>query len=197
MKLILFLNDIPIWYGAIQEIFLRFGKEAPSIEQYFRELEGDYLAIYTSRGIDATRDELNQIYEPYYQKHARNARLIPNAQKTLRGLRRRGKTIWLVTGQQEPLVSPLLEKFRISSYFDGGRFHTMNKVETIREILEREDVRAKDCCLVGDSPSDIRHAKRAGIISIAFLGGYIPEELVLATQPDHTIKKLQDILNLT
>src|SRR3989344_4717538 len=191
MKLILLdwngtlLDDIPVWYDAVQEIFRRFGKEAPTIEQYFRELEGDYLAIYTSRGIEATRDELNEIYEPHYQEHIHNARLIPNVRKTLQGLKRQGHTIWLVTGQQEQLVSPLLKKFRISSYFRGGKFHAMNKAEVIREIREAEKVAQEDCFLVGDAPSDIRHATRAGITSIAFLGGYIPEELIRAAEPDH------------
>lgn len=202
MKLVLFdwngtlLDDIPVWYDAVQEIFRRFGKEAPTIEQYFRELEGDYLAIYTSRGIEATRNELNEIYEPHYQEHVRNACLIPNARKTLQELKRRDHTTWLVTGQQEQLVLPLLKKFRVSSYFRGGKFHVMNKAEVIREILEAENVAPADCFLVGDAPSDIRHATRAGIASIAFLGGYIPEELVIAAEPNHTIRQISDILNL-
>lgn len=202
MKLILFdwngtlLDDITVWYDAVQEIFRRFGKEAPTIEQYFRELEGDYLTIYTSRGIEATRDELNEIYEPYYQEHVNSARLVPAVRKILQELKRRGYAIWLVSGQQEQLVSPLLKKFRISSYFDGGRFHVMNKTEVIGEILKTEDISPKDCCLVGDAPSDIRHANKAGITSVAFLGGYIPKELIIAAEPDHTIEQLQDITNL-
>jgi beta-phosphoglucomutase-like phosphatase (HAD superfamily) len=47
MKIMLFdwngtiLDDIPIWYESVKEIFRVFGKRPPTIAEYFRELKGD------------------------------------------------------------------------------------------------------------------------------------------------------------
>ena len=55
MKLVLFdwngtlLDDTLLWYDVVLKVFHTFGKQAPTLEQYFRELEGDYFIIYTSR----------------------------------------------------------------------------------------------------------------------------------------------------
>jgi len=65
------LDDMPIWEQAMQKIFLFFGKNPPTIGEYFRELEtGDHLDIHRKRGIIASRDELNAIYGPAYERGA-------------------------------------------------------------------------------------------------------------------------------
>lgn len=168
------LNDVPIWYAAVLNIFSHFGKEPPSIPEYFTELECDLERIYTSRGISATREELNVMYRAYYMKHMREAHLAAGARDALRKLKKHGVGIWLLTAQEEDLTTPLLKKFRIVSYFRGLRFHAIDKSEAVKQILAQEGVEPSDCYLVGDAPSDMRHARKAEIIPVAFFGGHIP-----------------------
>ena len=202
MKLVLFdwngtlLDDTLLWYDVVLKVFHTFGKQAPTLEQYFRELEGDYFIIYTSRGIDVTRERLNEIYAKHYQALMYQAPLMPGAQEVLQALHDSTHALYLVTGQLESLVSPLLEKFGIVSYFKSRKFHVTDKAGVINEVLEMEKVEPKNCFYVGDTPSDMRHAKKAGIVSIAFLGGHIPNECIANSQPDFSIQQLRDILTI-
>ena len=199
MKIMLFdwngtiLDDIPIWYESVKEIFRIFGKRPPTIAEYFRELEGDYVEIYRSRGIKASRDELNSIYEPFYEAHVSQATIFPNVKNTLQSLVGQGITLGLITAQKDALVSPLLDKFELDNFFRYREFHALDKRIVIHRILEEEKINPKECCFVGDAPSDIRHGRKAGVITIAFLGGYIPEDLVVHAGPTHRVHNFNEI----
>ncbi|MBI2640104.1 MAG: HAD family hydrolase [Candidatus Sungbacteria bacterium] len=189
------LDDMPIWDEVMRKTFLAFGVEPPTIADYFRELEsGDYLEVYRKRGIAASRDKLNAIYEPAYEERLADAMLFPEVAATLRQLHENGVRLVLVTSQQNTLVVPLLNKFGIDHLFDERAFHVFDKKSVITEIAQRNGVTPDQCSFVGDSPSDIRHAKKAGITAIAFLGEHIPEELLI--DADHHIHTFEEILNL-
>ncbi|MEK7580305.1 MAG: HAD family hydrolase [Patescibacteria group bacterium] len=202
MKIVLFdwngtiLDDIPIWYKSVSEIFRVFGKTPPTIAEYFKELEGDYIQIYRSRGIEASRDELNLIYEPFYQAHIVGATLFPNIKDVLRFLNDQGIITGIITAQKDILVSPLLDKFEIKDFFHYRVFHALDKKIVIQQILEQEKTNPTECYFIGDAPSDIRHGKKAGVVTIGFLAGYIPEELVVGAEPEYVIHNLEEIKSL-
>jgi phosphoglycolate phosphatase len=191
------LDDMPIWDEARKKTFLAFGVEPPTIAEYFQELEtGDYLEVYRKRGITASREELNAIYEPAYEAQLHRAALFPQIPETLLRLKAQGITLALVTAQQEALVVPLLEKFRIRELFNSVAFHVLDKKALITNVIRDFNIDPRDCYFIGDSPSDIRHAKKSGIISIAFLAGYIPDDLMRAAGAEYYIHTFKEILNL-
>ena len=189
------LDDMPIWDEARRKTFLAFGVEPPTIGDYFRELEsGDYLEVYRKRGITASRDELNAIYEPAYEARLANATLFPGVAETLQQLHENGVLLVLVTSQQEALVIPLLNKLGIRHLFDDCAFHNFDKKAVITKIVQQNGAALNQCSFVGDSPSDIRHAKKARITAIAFLDDYIPEELLV--DANHRIRSFEEIAGL-
>src|SRR3989344_8622346 len=153
------LDDMPIWDEARKKTFLAFGVEPPTVADYFRELEnGDYLEVYRRRGISASREELNAIYEPAYETQLHHTKLFPGVSETLRQLHERGVCLILITTQQERLVAPLLKKFRIQHLFKHLAFHALDKKTVISAAMQEHGIKPNACYLVGDSPSDIRHA---------------------------------------
>lgn len=188
------LDDIPIWYAAVCEIFRVYDKKPPTIAEYFREYTGDYLAVYRTRGITASREELNAIYAPYYATHIVHAKLFPGTKRTLRLLADRGITLGIVTAQQESLVVPLLEKFGLDGIFRDHAYHALDKVATIRRILAEAGVSAEECVFVGDSPSDVRNGVKTGVVTVALVGKYIPEDLIDLAGLKHKIHRLNELL---
>jgi HAD superfamily hydrolase (TIGR01549 family) len=180
------LDDVPIWYASVLKIFEAFDKQAPSLEQIFRELEGDYMSIYSSRGITASREELNSIYEPTYESMVGEASLSKSVRATLFYFKNEKVKLGLVTTQQERLVTPLLQKFEIDDIFEQKfcRFHALNKTEAITDLLQEASLQKEECVFLGDSPSDIRHGKKAGVKTGAFLNGHVPIELIEQAKPD-------------
>lgn len=190
------IDDMPIWENAMRKTFLASGKNPPTIEEYFRELKGDYLEIYRKRGILASREELNEIYEKEYERQLKNIKLFPDVKETLINLHERDVYLALITIQKEKLAVPLLKKLGIYKLFRSFSFHTRNKEEAILDVVGFTGFWPRQYYFVGDSPSDMQQAKKAGAIAIAFLNGYIPEDLLMATEADYNIGNFKDILNI-
>lgn len=199
MKIILFdwngtlIDDIPIWYESVKEVFFTFNRQPPTIAEYFSELEGDYLEIYRSCGVTSSREDLNAIYEPLYEARVHEANLFSGVEKTLRTQQDHGTTMGIITAQKESLVSPLLSKFNLNQFLTYREYHALDKKTTIQRILEKERVDPQECCFVGDAPSDIRHGKRAGVATVALLSGYVPAYLLLNAEPDLCIFSIEEL----
>lgn len=196
------LDNTSIWHEAVGRLFQKYGKRSltPSISDFFRELgtyKGDYYQIYRSRGIDASREEVNAIFSIIFKELLSQSelQLITNAEHTLRILSESGTTLGLVTTQLEDIVMPLLEKFDLLNLFQHLKFHAIDKNKAIVQILGKEGVHPRDCYYVGDAPSDMRHANNAGVVSVAYLGGHVPEALIMAAKPNMTIKDFRELLS--
>ena len=192
------LDDMPIWRQATEANFRSFGVEPPSTAEYFRRLEefkGDYRGVYQSFGINVTRHRLNTVYESVYTKLLDQATFFTGVRFTLDALRSSGKKSVLITTQKEFLVTPLLQRIGVEKYFHSSRFGIFDKSGVMNEILSGLGVEPSECCYVGDAPSDMRHAEKAGVLPVAFLGGYIPEELLLKNGV-RPIRSLGEILSI-
>lgn len=190
------LDDMPFFWDAVLATFHEFAVEAPTMKQYFRELESDYYTIYTSRGITASREELNEVFKPAYLELVENAVLHSSVPETLETLSDLNISIGLITMQEEELALPMLVAHGIFHYFSFRSFHNLQKAETIGAFCNEEQVDPGNCFFVGDSPSDIRHASRAGVNSVAFMDKYVPNDLIAQTDPDFAIRDIGDVVEL-
>lgn len=194
------LDDMLIWHKTMKTIFKCFGKEPPTIACFFEELEryhGDYLVIYQSRGVTLNKEQLNELYGKTYRSMDYLARLSPNARQTLQQLKARKIFLGLITSQPEILTAPLLHRFGLVEIFHYLKFDCVNKSSAILDVLAQENIAPKECCYVGDSPSDIRHANKAGVVSVAFINGHLAPEILIATNPNFVIRNFSELLKLT
>ena len=193
------LDNMPVWRVTVEGLFAKFSKPAPTTAEFFHELErhqGDYLQVYLKWGINASRDELNAVFQSIYEGLAPQIGLTPYALFTLVKLTEKGVVLGLVTTQLKNVSLPVMARLEIARLFTHTRFHAIDKGSAIAEILTLEGVLPEDCCYVGDSSSDIRHANKAGVVSVAYLDRYIPRELVLSAAPRVAINSFRQLLEL-
>lgn len=191
-------NDNDLWYASMLEVFKQYGKKPPTVAEFFTAFNGNYAEVYTSRGIEATREELNAIYIPHYIKHMHASGLFPEVIETLAKLKVRGHELGLITAQPEELLLPVLKKFGLEIYFnlELSSIHEHSKKDAIQRAVDVSGVDKKDCFYIGDAPSDTKHGHHAGIKTIAFLNGFMPEQLVLDAKPHHTIGCISELLKI-
>lgn len=187
------VDDFRVWWDAIQETFRAFKQQPLTVREYFKGLTGDYLELYRQRGISASREELNSIYELSYERRINEITLSPGIKEILNFLNRRLIIAGLITQQKYFLISPILEKFGLDKAFSYCECHALSKTEAICRILHYEKIEPEKCCFVGDAPSDINHGKKARVKTIAFINGNVPEDLVIAAKPDFIIKSFEEI----
>jgi len=189
------LDDIPAWYTAVRETFLAFGAQPPTLDEYFMELEGhQYWELYTRRGVRASFGELNAVYGKVYGQQMSQIVLTRSARETLRALKTNGIPCGIVSAQIAELFKPIFSRLQLAPYFSYAYYPVTAKAEKINEIMMKERISPQQCIYVGDTPSDVRSAQKAGMVSVAYLNGYVPKTLIDATNPDHTIRDLKEIL---
>ena len=181
------LNDLPAWEKSVKKVFNNYGKEPPTIEEYFTLMKKDYLEAYRSKGITASREEINDIYIPEYNRLVHTAEMFPGVLNTLLFLKKKGIKLGLLTLQPEEMVQPLLKKFFIESVFlpDYTEFHCKDKAKAIVKIAETTGTDLECICFMGDTPSDISQGQEAGVRTAAFLPGHLPQSMFEENPPNY------------
>lgn len=200
LKMILFdwngtlIDDIHIVHEALfGEIFRSQGKELPPLEEYYREIPSSMI-VYEKHGIVVKKEDVSKLYMEEYLRLATDVELYPGALEILEYLKSKGITIGLVTGQSAGAALPFIyEKFGIGHYFRHSVFESTYKKDSILNLLARTGVNHDECAYVGDAPSDMRHAKQAAVVSVAFVNGRCPLELLTGVGPMFYIDDLRKI----
>ena len=198
------LDDVPVWEKAMRAMFLIENKEPPTISEYFAEYDGDYLAPYRTRGVTTPTEELNAIYRRVYAEHMESVQMFAGVKKTLKELRERGVLLALLTGQEMNLAIPVLERLNMYHYFHWKLFQVRDKSKEMGNVIclanakrkAGDEIKISDCWSIGDSPFDIREAKRAGVTSVSFLTGCIASELLIRERPDFAIMSFKNLTRL-
>ncbi|RLC35301.1 MAG: hypothetical protein DRZ76_00450 [Candidatus Nealsonbacteria bacterium] len=189
------IDDMPIWYQSSSKIFEVYGLEPPTIKEYMRRLATtkDYTEVYHSLGINLDKTGLDQIYQEEYQKHFDAIELSVGAKEILEFFQRRRIILGIITTQIGSLFDPIFTKLDIKRYFKHIIVEARKKNTIIVQLCVQEKMKLHHCYYVGDTPSDIRHAKNADVKSIAYLNSYIPKELILDSKPDFVVSNLKEI----
>lgn len=163
-------DTLPVCYRAFAKVFRRrLGREFSSAEIHamFGPSEEGILRRLCPDDADGA---LKAYLAAYRRAHARCPEPFAGIRGCLDMLRRRGVERAIVTGKGPRSAAISLGEFELSDLFpqveagspDGGV-----KPEAMGRILRRWGFGPRDVVGVGDSPSDIRSARAAGVASVA------------------------------
>ena len=123
-------------------------------------------------------EEALKIYRGRYSVEGLfEATVYDGVRETLAELRAAGTRLFLCTAKPFVYAERILSHFGLEHHFEaaygdelGGRFQ--DKADLIAHILEREGLKADDCCMWGDRKHDVLAASRHRIPTIGALWGY-------------------------
>lgn len=159
----------------------------PPSETVLRKCIGPPLHESFADILQVPRDRVDAAVAAYRQMYAPTGMwenvIYPGIDDLLSTLENDGFILWVATSKPETFARPILERFRLSSYFrriygselDGTR---TNKGDLIEHLLRLECISPLDAVMVGDRKHDIVGAKHNKLRSIGVTWGYgSPEEL--------------------
>ena len=192
------VDDWESSYAGVRAIFDTHRKPLPSIEEYISAVaqDGGYHKFYEDRGVCATRDELYEIYQPAYYAHMEEVVITPELHMALNALKNVGVEIHLISAARGDFAQPLVEAASLTQYCESMHFHVHDKAAQIEAIIRgMEYVKAHECAMIGDLPSDVLDSKKAGIKGIAFLNRHVPRRLFAGVhQMDLAVFEFKGIL---
>ena len=127
---------------------------------------------------DALLDQLLDRFLRYYADNiARESRVFPGVTEMLRALKTSGAKLAVCTNKREHSSLHLLRALDLLDYFDavaGGDTFAVHKPDGrhLLQTLERIGAQAGQAVMVGDSETDVRAARSAGLPVIGVTFGY-------------------------
>ena len=168
----------------------------------------DYAGIWNG-AVDAApsqtwpelKGRLGLVYDRWDQDALSRWCLRPEAAQTLAFLRKRSLAVGLVTNIGARAVGKVLDRFALRDFFT--RVVTRNDVsymkprgEGLQKCLAGLGVREVDALFVGDSVTDIRAAREAGVRVAVLRGGESRVEDLSVAGPFRLLSSLADVQTL-
>ncbi|WP_368669541.1 phosphoglycolate phosphatase [Roseibium sp. RKSG952] len=162
--------------------------------------------VLLQRGLEAngvawTDDMIAPLFEDflsYYAAHiADYTRPFPGVIAALEKFRAEGWKLAVCTNKAERLTLPLLQALDLDGYFDaivGGDTFPVSKphADPVLGAIDRAGARRDGSVMIGDSVTDIKAARAAGIPVIAVDFGYTPVP-VTELGPDKVISHFDEL----
>lgn len=173
------LDDWQPSYAGVRAIFDHYERPCPTMADFIRGVAhtGDYHGFYVHNGIDVTRDELYALYVPAYHAHQDEIELVPGVHDTLTRIKDAGVELHVVTAARKDFAERLILQARIGHYCDGFHYHVHDKYAQVCAIINGMEIDPAQCAMVGDLPSDVYAANRAGIAGIGFMNRHVPRDV--------------------
>jgi phosphoglycolate phosphatase len=138
---------------------------------------------------DATYRELEEASEeaPFY----------PGIGDVLSGLAKTHVLV-VITAAKSHLVRAELRRHGIIDSFKEilGGDTTLSKRDRLLAVMRDYATRSSSTFMIGDTISDIRYGKQAGVKTVAVLWGFQEKALLVGEAPDHVVDHPSDLLKL-
>ena len=205
MKAVLFdyngvlVDDLELHKQAYLELARRH--HSKTTPQQLRTILGTTPSLAKIELIAGTRDPkvtgpLLKEKEDIYIELAQNGVLFPSVERVLESLSQHYRLALITNSTRRQLkeVFPrrLLEKFKtLITYEDIEK--PKPDPQSLREALKELWVTKQEACFVGDTPSDMEAAARAGIMAIGIPTGLHSRQQLLEAGADLVVDSLDDL----
>ncbi len=169
----------------------------------YEEMGHIVFGILSARGCTASCEDVVTAVEEAYCRHAGEGEVrptCPDLARTLAELKGRGLRLAVVTTDNEPITRHCLEELRILQYFDvifTDDGHTPTKPDPFCawELCRRYELDQERVVMVGDTMTDVRFAKNAGITAVS-LAPTPEKKAMLASHTDIVIDAISELSEL-
>src|SRR5215471_4224389 len=163
-------DTLPVCFKAFRHAIIEFTGRSLTDQQIRATFGPSEEGIIRSQVPERWRECLDLYVDAYRREHASAADPFPGMREALRRLGEGGVRRAVVTGKSIVTADISLEAMGIRSYFDiveGGAAKGDVKPRNIKKVLEVWGMAAVEAGYVGDAPSDMDAAHKAGVVALA------------------------------
>jgi HAD superfamily hydrolase (TIGR01549 family) len=142
------------------------------------------------------------IYRDHHQKSLRTkSRLLPAAKKVLNYLKNKKYLLSVASNRPRRFSDIVLKHLRIYKYFDyilcGDQIKRPKPFpDIVKQIMKKFSVSNKETIYIGDMFVDIEAGKKAGVFTVAVLGGSSSRGEIIKAKPDLILKDVSGLLKI-
>jgi len=195
------LDTNELIFKSFEYVFKKYMPEKQLSQEELISFLGPTLHDSFRRYFDEEQiDELVDYYREFNHKHHIDyVYVYPTVKETLEYLKKNGYPLAIVTTKIYKVANIGLELFDIMKYFDlvigmDGVTNVKPDPEGIQKTLDFFN--KKQGVMIGDSSSDIKAGKNAGIYTIAVSWSKKPVETLTVLNPNYVVDQMDEIIPL-
>ena len=154
--------------------------------------------------LDCSEEEAKEAVECYREYYAETGlyenALYDGVEGLLYALKEKGYRLLIASSKPRIYVKRILSFFRILRYFDiveGSELDSRrtDKAELLSYVLDKWDLKAEECVMIGDRKHDVLGARANGMDSIAVGYGYGSEDELSGAGPTYFFSTIEELKN--
>ncbi|MBW2526501.1 MAG: HAD family hydrolase [Deltaproteobacteria bacterium] len=175
-------------------------------ESFYRRAVGDGAPVLIERVVPQDRQDLVPTilagFREYYRQHMYDSsRPYEGVEALLRELTDRSTPMAVLSNKPEPLTQAMAKALLPAAPFIAVWGHVLDRPTkpdptAALAIAAEMAVPPAECLFVGDTPVDMKTARRAGMTAVGVPWGFRPVEELRASGAEFIIEQASDILGL-
>lgn len=188
------LDSIEENYKGVCNVFRMSGIPEPTFTVFFTRCLPPFTPFYRDHGVTASPEEISK----WYFQAARNGTrpFFPDVAEVLKVLCAQDVVMGIISAHWQHEVMERCNRENLLNCFQSIVGRAWNKVEAIHNFCSQHDMTPSGALYVGDTISDMRDAKEAGVVAVGITRGRDTSELLRQAGADHCISDLHELLTL-
>ena len=191
-------DTLPVCFEAFRQAIFEFTGRSLTDQEIRATFGPSEEGIIRSQVPERWRECLDMYVNAYRREHAKAPDPFPGMREALRRLGEGGVRRAVVTGKSIVTADISLEAMGIRSHFDivqGGAAEGDVKPRNIKKVLEVWGMAAVEAGYVGDAPSDMDAAHKAGVVALAAMwGGQSDVQAMLGKRPAAVFHQVSEMM---
>lgn len=196
-------DTFPYFIKVCELMFEEFNKEfnvnkKVDVHEMKKHLTVPYMKFWNHYYPSLTKEHQDKLYKNLVEKISREnpPGEIKGAREILDYLKNKGNKLFVVSSDLKKTLIPDIKNKGFDSYFLEVCAKVHEKDYMIGKLVKKYHMKKSETYYVGDTSGDVLAAKKAGIPSIGFSGGFQHRDLLKESNPDYLIDKLLEIKTL-
>lgn len=184
---------------ALQKMMVDAGFEAPSNEDVVACIGGGSKnAVKKLTGLegDAITPHLASFMQSYEEMCSDNTTVYEGGIELLNLLKQQGAVVGLITMKSRNHTLKILDKHQLDMFDEVVTFDDVEKrkpyPDSLLSILNKYDIDPSEALMIGDTVTDMKFAKAAGVDACAMEYGYGLTSEVSEQRPNYLVKSFYD-----
>ena len=195
--------DFSLMRNEVFDLMARYGiKEKTVQEKYLLEIIDEVYQMVREKNppaAEAFYQESHHILHEVEMKAAEKGRLIPGTKATLRGLRRKGIKVGIITRNCQDAVRKVFPD--IDDFCDI--FVSRDSVKRVKPhpdhliyVMKSLEISGEESMMVGDHLIDVQAGKRVDMKTVGVLTGRTNEEEFVKAGADYVLKDVTEVFKI-
>ncbi len=187
------VDDLCPVVDATNKVLKHYGKASLTRKEFCDSFCLPFVDFYKNVLPGVPMPELEELYTHFFDESEELVEVLPGAVDLLNFCKEFGLGVFLLSSIKNEHYVRQSEYLNLNIYFEKVYTEALDKRIWIRSLIDECSLNLQETIFVGDMKHDIDAGHSAGVFTVAVLGGYNSEKMLLESAPDLVIDNLHKL----